>query len=129
MHIFRPVEYLPADREVGQQSHSPVSLQRPYADFQQQAQVLIIQHLFTVQLAVLFQHPFQQLFGRVEPLHDPLHPALKLFPVRVHSNLLPFRRFPSHAYNEYILLPSVPSLPAFPVSVRTVRCSRTSSAG
>lgn len=91
VYVLRAVEHLAADGEVRQHPDGTVALQRADAHLQQQAQVLVVQHLLAVERVVLLQHPFQQFLRPVEAFHDALHPALKLFPVRVHSSRPPFR--------------------------------------
>ena len=58
VHVLRAVEHLAADGEVRQNPDGTVTLQRADAHLQQQAQILVVQHLLAVERVVLLQHPF-----------------------------------------------------------------------
>ena len=91
MHVLRAVEHLAADGEVRQHPDGTVALQRADAHLQQQAQVLVIQYLLSIQRVALLQYSFQQLLRPGETIHDTLHPILKFFAVHIHSSRPPFQ--------------------------------------
>ena len=91
MLIFHPIEDLATDSEVRQYPNGTVTVQCANTDLQQQAQVLVIQYLLSIQRVALLQYSFQQLLRPVETFHDTLHPILKFFAVHIHSSRPPFQ--------------------------------------